>query len=104
MTNMKRWLICAFLFLICYIIVINLDGKKLVEGLGGHGRGGHGRGGYGRGGYGRGGYGRGGYGRGLGGPRGYYGGYYPDITPVYLYDNYTQPYWYRYIPFFNNFY
>ena len=71
MTNMKRWLICAFLFLICYIIVINLDGKKLVEGLGGHGRGGHGRGmGLGLGGYGRG-LGLGGYGRGLG-----MGGYY----------------------------
>lgn len=101
MTNMKRWLICAFLFLICYIIVINLDGKKLVEGLGGHGRGGR-RGG-GRGHIGRG----GGYGRGLGGSRGYYGGYYSDITPVYVYDNYdyyTQPYWYRYIPFFNYFY
>ena len=63
MTNMKRWLICAFLFLICYIILINLDGKKITEGLGGC-RGGCGcRGGLG--------LGMGGFGRGCG-----LGGYY----------------------------
>ena len=90
----KKWICCAILFYICYLIVKYLD--KRVENFGRGGRGGFGRG---RGGYygGRGGYygGRGGY---YGG--GYYGG--RDVVyPVVIADNsYPSYWWYRYVPFF----
>ena len=90
----KKWIGCAILLYICYLIVIYLD--KPVESFGG-GRGGYGRGGFGRGGYGRGGYygGRGGY---YGGRGGYYGGGLS--YPVVVTQDYYPSYWYRYIPFF----
>ena len=111
--NIKRWLLCGFLFLICFLFLSWLNNKNVVEGHGGGG-GGRGRGGGSRGG---GGGGRGHYGGhggighygGYGGRRGYYGGGYygggyygGGAVPVYIYeDDYTYPYWYRYIPFFN---
>ena len=83
--SVKKWIGCAILLYICYLIVIYLD--KPVESFGGGGRG-RGRGGIG-------GFGRGGFGRG-----GYYGG--RDVVyPVVVADNsYPSYWWYRYIPFF----
>jgi rhoptry neck protein 2 len=116
MRNIKRWTICAFLFFICFLILRFLNGKKSVEGYGGHGSMGHGSMGHGSMGHGSMGHGsmghgghrgygrRGGYYRGWGG----YGGGDLNITPLYIYDDYDyyypQPYWYRYIPFYNYYY
>jgi hypothetical protein len=124
MTNTKRWLLCAFLFIICFIILQFLNSKNpIVEGHGGGGGGGgRGGGGGGRGaGYGGGigghgaGYGgrvggsiggRGYYGRGLGrGWGGYYGnlgGRASDVNPIYIYDDDEDyPFWYKkYFPMF----
>jgi hypothetical protein len=98
----KKWICCAILLYICYLIVNYLD--KPVESFGGGG-GGFGRGGFGRGGFGRGGFGRGGFG-GFG-RGGYYGGfgrggYYGGRVsyPVVVTQDYYPSYWYRYIPFF----
>ena len=96
--SVKKWIGCAILLYICYLIVIYLD--KSVESFGGgRGRGGIGGFGRGRGGYygGRGGYygGRGGY---YGGRGGYYGGRVS--YPVVVTQDYYPSYWYRYIPFF----
>ena len=90
----KKWICCAILLYICYLIVNYLD--KPVESFGGGG-GGFGRGGFGRGGFGRGGYygGGGGY---YGGRGGYYGG--GVSYPVVVTQDYYPSYWYRYIPFF----
>ena len=104
--NLKRWALCAFLLLICYLVIRVLDGQKILEAYGGgHGGGGRGggHGGGGRGGGGRygghrGGHGGFGYGRGWG-----YGGGALAVNPVYIYDDY-EPYWYRYIPFYNYYY
>ena len=63
--SVKKWITCAFLFFVCYLIIMYLD--KTIESFRG---GGGGRGGIGRGGIGRGYYG----GRGYGYRRGYYGG------------------------------
>ena len=83
--NIKRWLLCAFLFLICFLILRWLNNKNIIEGHGGGG--GHGIGHYG-----------GGRGYGYGGSSGYnYGG--PYMSPLYVYQE-EQPYWYRYVPFF----
>ena len=99
----KKWICCAILLYICYLIVNYLD--KPVESFGGGG-GGFGRGGFGRGGFGRGGFGRGGYYGGFG-RGGYYGGfgrggYYGGRVsyPVVVTQDYYPSYWYRYIPFF----
>ncbi len=73
----KKWICCAILLYICYLIVIYLD--KPVESFGG------GRGGFGRGGY-------------YGGRGGYYGGGLS--YPVVVTQDYYPSYWYRYIPFF----
>ena len=94
--SVKKWIGCAILLYICYLIVIYLD--KSVESFGG-GRGRGGIGGFGRGGY----YGGRGLGRG-----GYYGGYYggaisyPVVVNQDYYPSYwwSPSYWYRYIPFF----
>ena len=92
--NIKRWLLCAFLFLICFLILRWLNNGKIFEGYcgcgGGGGRGYYRRQGYERQGYGRQGYGRQGY---------YYGG--GASSPPYMYDD-DQPYWYRYVPFFGH--
>ena len=42
--NIKRWLLCAFLFLICFLILRWLNNTKIMEGYeeGGHGGRGHG--------------------------------------------------------------
>ena len=92
--SVKKWIGCAILLYICYLIVIYLD--KPVESFGGGGRG-RGRGGIG--GFGRGGFGRGGFGRG-----GYYGGRvsYPVVVTQDYYPSYwwNPSYWNRYIPFF----
>ena len=86
----KKWIVCAVLFYILYLVVKYLD--KPIESFGGRG----GRGGYygGRGGYygGRG----GGYYGGRGG--GYYGGGLS--YPVVIAEDSYPSYWYRYIPFF----
>ena len=86
--SVKKWITCAFLFFVCYLIIMYLD--KTIENF--RGGGGRGYGGMGRG--------RGGIGR------GYYGGY--GYNPVYIYDDsnyrYSYPYWYSYIPFFNSYY
>ena len=71
----KKWLICAFLFFVCYLIIVHLD-KNIAEGFHGRGRGGIG-------------IGRGYY----GGRRGYYGGV---SYPVPVVDNYYSSYWYPY--------
>jgi hypothetical protein len=86
----KKWIGCAILFYICYLILNYLSNS--VESFGRRGRGGFGRGYYG----GRGGYygGRGGY---YGGRGGYYGGV---SYPVVVTQDYYPSYWYRYIPFF----
>jgi hypothetical protein len=92
--NIKRWLICAFLFLVCFLFLRWLNNGKIIEGHGGGGGHGGGRG----------------LGHGNGGNIGYYGGnrryrgtgyYYggTDTTPLYVYEE-VDPYWYRYIPFF----
>ena len=94
----KKLLICAFLFFICYLILIYLNKKTEAFGYGGRGRGYYG----GRGGY----YGRGfnrNFNRGYGYPmhRGYYGrNVYPVVVdeyyPRYLYSSYLYPsYWYN---------
>ena len=86
----KKWICCAILLYICYLIVNYLD--KPVESFGGGG--GRGGGGFGRGGiggFGRGGFG--GFGRG-----GYYGGRVS--YPLVVTQDYYPSYWYRYIPFF----
>jgi hypothetical protein len=85
----KKWVICAFLFFICYLIIMYLD--RAIEGFRGGGRGG--------------GIGRGGIGRGLGyyGGRGYvygpgygYGGYYSSASYPIIVDDYYYPnYWYH---------
>lgn len=105
MSNMKKWIFCALLFVIGILILRFLDKKQTVEEYRGGGHGIRGRGHGGRGGY-YGGIGRGGY---YGGRGGYYGGsgYYGGVTPIYIYDdsNYNSyPYWYRYIPFFSYYY
>ena len=82
----NKWIGCAILFYICYLIVNYLD--KPVESFGRRGIG------LRRGGYYGGGYYRGGY---YGG--GYYGG--RGIRyPVVVTQDYYPSYWYRYIPFF----
>ena len=87
--SVKKWIGCAILFYICYLIVIYLD--KHVENFGGRGRG------FGRG------FGRGGY---YGGRGGYYGGRgaisYPVVVNQDYYPSYwwSPSYWYRYVPFF----
>jgi hypothetical protein len=99
--SVKKWIGCAILLYICYLIVIYLD--KSVESFGGGGgRGGGGIGGFGRGGIG--GLGRGGiggFGRGRGG---YYGGRvsYPVVVNQDYYPSYwwNPSYWNRYVPFF----
>jgi hypothetical protein len=95
--SVKKWIGCAILFYICYLIVIYLD--KPVESFGG---GGGGRGGFGFGGRG---FGFGGRGFGFGGRGGYYGGRgvsYPVVVNQDYYPNYWwyPSYWHRYIPFF----
>jgi len=106
--SVKKWTTCAFLFFICYLIIMYLD--KTIENFrgGGGGRGGIGRGHYGGRGYGYGGrgYGYGGRGYGYGGRgygygRGYYGGVpvvvtdYPSYWyPYYLYPSYWSSYFY----------
>ena len=105
MRNIKRWIICAVLFLICFLILRYLNGQPTIEGHGGRGgRGGYrGRGYGGRSYRGRGGYG---YGRGRGYGWGGYGGALA-VNPLYIYDDYddyTTPYWYRYIPFYSYYY
>jgi hypothetical protein len=90
----KKWICCAILLYICYLIVNYLD--KPVESFGGGvGRGGGGFGRGGIGGFGRGGFGRGGY---YGGRGGYYGGRVS--YPLVVTQDYYPSYWYRYIPFF----
>ena len=74
----KKWIVCAVLFYILYLIVKYLD--KPIESFGR-------RGGY----YG----GRGGY---YGGRGGYYGGGLS--YPVVIAEDSYPSYWYRYIPFF----
>ena len=86
--SVKKWIGCAILFYICYLIVIYLD--KPVESFGG-------------GGGGRGGFGFGGRGFGFGGRGGYYRGYYGGRAisyPVVVNQGYYPSYWHRYIPFF----
>jgi hypothetical protein len=93
----KKWIGCAILLYICYLIVIYLD--KPVESFGGRGGRRGGIGGFGRGGH----YGNRGLGRG-----GYYGGYYgggvsyPVVVNQDYYPSYwwSPSYWYRYVPFF----
>ena len=97
----KKWICCAILLYICYLIVNYLD--KPVESFGGGG--GRGGGGFGRGGiggFGRGGFGRGGYYGGRGGYYGGRGGYYGGRVsyPLVVTQDYYPSYWYRYIPFF----
>ena len=81
--SVKKWIGCAILFYICYLIVIYLD--KHVENFGGRGGRGFGRG-----------FGRGGY----------YGGRgaisYPVVVNQDYYPSYwwSPSYWNRYIPFF----
>ena len=94
----KKWIACAVLFYICYLIVKYLE--KNVESFGGGRGGGRGRGGHygGRGGH----YGgRGGY---YGGRGGYYGGggSYPVVVTEDYYPSYWwyPSYWYRYAPIF----
>ena len=83
--SVKKWIGCAILLYICYLIVIYLD--KSVESFGG--------------GRGRGGGGIGGFGRGRGG---YYGGRvsYPVVVNQDYYPSYwwNPSYWNRYVPFF----
>ena len=108
--SVKKWIGCAILLYICYLIVIYLDKPVESFGGGGRGRGRGGIGGFGRGGFGRGGYygggggyygGRGGY---YGGRGGYYGGgvSYPVVVTQDYYPSYwwNPSYWNRYIPFF----
>jgi len=92
MNNIKRWALCAFLFLICFLILRFLDGKSLFEGY-------------------RGGCGCRGYkgNRRLGIPR-YYGGY-SNGSPMYYYSDsdYVDYYfpeneWYIYKPFSTYYY
>ena len=102
--SVKKWITCAFLFFVCYLIIVCLD-KTIESFRGGGGGGGYGgRGGIGRGGYGRGYYGGRGYGRGYYGG-GYYGGSsyrvpvvvneYPSYWyPYYLYPSYWSSYFY----------
>ena len=73
--SVKKWIGCAILLYICYLILNYLS--KPVESFGG-GRGRGGIGGFGRGGY---------YGGGL-------------SYPVVVTQDYYPSYWYRYIPFF----
>jgi len=86
MNNLKRWSICAVLFLICFFILRSLGtNKPIMEGFGrgmGHGGGmGHG------------------YGRGYG-----YGGGALFSSPLYIYNDddydydFRPPYLRRYIP------
>jgi hypothetical protein len=88
----KKLLICAFLFFICYLILIYLNKKTEAFGYGGRGYGG-GRGYYG----GRSNYG----GRGYPMHMGYYGrNVYPVVVdeyyPRHLYSSYLYPnYWYN---------
>lgn len=101
--SVKKWTTCAFLFFVCYLIIVYLD--KTIESFrgGGGGRGGIGRGGIGRGYYGGRGYGYG-YGRGYYGGQGYGRGYYrvPVVVndypsywyPYYLYPSYWSSYFY----------
>ena len=81
--SVKKWLTCAFLFFVCYLIIAYLD-KAVEEFRGG---------------------GRGGIGRGYGYGRGYYGGgsyrvpvvvnEYPSyLYPYYLYPSYWSNYFY----------
>ena len=82
----KKWIVCAVLFYILYLVVKYLD--KPIESFGRRGGYYGGRGGY----YG----GRGGYYGGRGG--GYYGGGLS--YPVVIAEDSYPSYWYRYIPFF----
>lgn len=80
----KKWICCAILLYICYLIVKYLD--KRVESFGRRGGFGRGRGRY--------------YGGYYGGRGGYYGGrdvVYPVVVTQDYYPNY---WWYRYVPFF----
>lgn len=98
----KKLLICAFLFFICYLILIYLNKKTEAFGYGGRGYGGRGCRGIGCGG--RGYYGGGfnrNFNRGYGYPlnRGYYrGNVYPVVVdeyyPSYLYPNYWYSFFY----------
>ena len=92
MSNIKRWTLCAFLFLVCFLILKMLNVK--TEGYRGGGRGYYGRG----------------RGRGYGIPR-YYGGYSSIGFPMYYYsDSYYNDYyfpesqWYIYKPFSTYYY
>ena len=90
----KKWIVCAVLFYILYLVVKYLD--KPIESFGRRGGYYGGRGGYygGRGGY-YGGRRSGGY---YGGRGGYYGGGLS--YPVVIAEDSYPSYWYRYIPFF----
>jgi hypothetical protein len=96
MGNFKRWLLCAFLFLICFIILRLLSGITIIEGHGSRGHSGGGHFGHGK---------KGGNSY-YGGRRLGYGGVTLGVTPLYIYDNYyyyQYPYWYSYIPFYGYF-
>lgn len=91
--SVKKWICCAVLFYICYLIIQYLD--RTIEKFGGRG----GRGGY---------YGRHYGGRGVGyyGGRGvgYYGGrniVYPVVADNYYPSYWWYPsYWQRYVPYY----
>ena len=94
----KKLLICAFLFFICYLILIYLN-KNLEAFIRGRGYGGRGIGYGGRRGY----YGRGfnrNFGHGYGYPlnrRNVYPVVVDEYYPRYLYSNYLYPsYWYSF--------
>ena len=53
--NIKRWLLCAFLMIICFFFLRWLNSTTTI--VEGHGGGGHGGGGHGGGGHGGGGHG-----------------------------------------------
>jgi len=84
--NIKRWLLCAFLFLICFLFLRWLNNKNII--VEGHGGGGMGHGG--------------GHGGGRGRGRYYGGGGTAYGSPLYVYeevDDYPPPYCFR-VPFF----
>ena len=90
MSNIKRWTICAFLFLVCFYIIklLNVKSEGYQCGFSGRGRG---------------------RGRGLGIPR-YYGGY-SHGSPMYYYSDsdyidyyFPESEWYIYKPFSTYYY